>query len=96
MFYAIYHAIEVRNPPDAVFLPGDFKDFLSVCGGEIHESIITRGMIRNADKVHLILVPENSNLVHSDCQPESGRGSEQARVPPASNLSSAETGRYRR
>jgi hypothetical protein len=46
-------------------------------GGEIHESIITRGMIRNADKVHLILVPENSNLVHSDCHPESGRGSEQ-------------------
>ena len=46
-------------------------------GGEIHESIITRGMIRNADKAHLILVPENSNLVHSDCHPESGRGSEQ-------------------
>ncbi|MEI7846962.1 MAG: hypothetical protein WCK35_14270 [Chloroflexota bacterium] len=45
-------------------------------GGEIHDSIITRGMIRNADKVHLILVPENSNLVHSDCHPESGRGSE--------------------
>ena len=45
-------------------------------GGEIHESIITRGMIRNSDKVHLILVPENSNLVHSDCHPESGRGSD--------------------
>ena len=45
-------------------------------GGEIHESIITRGMIRNSDKVHLILVQENSNLVHSDCHPESGRGSD--------------------
>lgn len=46
-------------------------------GGEIHESIITRGMIRSADKAPLILVPENSNLVHSDCHPNSGRGSEQ-------------------
>jgi hypothetical protein len=46
-------------------------------GGEIHESIITRGMIRNADKVNMILVPENSNLVHSLCHPESGRGSDQ-------------------
>ncbi len=43
-------------------------------GGEIHESIITRGMIRDKDKVDLILVPENSNLVHSACHPESGRG----------------------
>jgi len=33
-------------------------------------------MIRNSDKVHLILVQENSNLVHSDCHPESGRGSD--------------------
>ena len=35
LFYAIYHEIEVRNPPDAVFLPGDFKDFLSVCGSKM-------------------------------------------------------------
>jgi hypothetical protein len=51
-------------------------NLLTVGNVEIHESIITRGMIRNADKVQLILVPENSNLVHSKCHPESGRGSE--------------------
>jgi hypothetical protein len=52
----------------------------AICGcglteaGEIHESIITRGMLRDADRSHLILVPENSNLVHTKCHPESGRG----------------------
>ena len=45
-------------------------------GGEIHESIITRGMLGDKDKLHLILVPENSNLVHSACHPESSKGSE--------------------
>jgi hypothetical protein len=43
-------------------------------GGEIHESLITRGMIRDPSKDHLILVPENSNLVHATCHPKSGRG----------------------
>ena len=43
-------------------------------GGEIHESLITRGMLRDVDRADLILVPENSNLVHSECHPESGRG----------------------
>ena len=46
-------------------------------GGEIHESLITRGMLRDKDKLHLILVPENSNLVHSACHPESGRDSDE-------------------
>jgi len=46
-----------------------------VHGGEIHESLITRGMIRDIDKAELILVPENSNLVHPECHPSSGRGS---------------------
>jgi len=35
LFYAIYHEIEVRHSPDAVFLPGDFKDFLDVCASEM-------------------------------------------------------------
>lgn len=45
-------------------------------GGQIHESIITRGMLRSVNKAHFILVPQNSNLVHTWCHPESGRGSE--------------------
>jgi|GEM_PF-6750966 len=35
MFYAIYHEIEVRKYAETVFLPGDFKDFLDVCAGEM-------------------------------------------------------------
>ena len=62
-------------------------------GGEIHESLITRAMIRNADKVHLILVPENSNLVHSRCHPESGRGSQQDFWKCANDLYLYEGGR---
>ena len=34
VFYAIYHEIEIRYPADAVFIPGDFKDFLSTCSSE--------------------------------------------------------------
>ena len=62
-------------------------------GGEIHESIITRNMIRNADKLHFILVPENSNLVHSLCHPESGRGSDQDFRKCANDLYYHEGGR---
>ena len=46
-------------------------------GGEIHESIITRGMIRSIDKACLILVPENSNLLHTACHPDCGRGDDE-------------------
>ena len=67
-----------------VYIPGVGKfPICCICGepikggGEIHESIITRGMLRDRDKLHLILVPENSNLVHSGCHPKSGRGSDE-------------------
>ena len=59
------------------------KCYLPICavcgefilhGGEIHESLITRAALRDADRAHLILVPENSNLVHTICHPSSGRG----------------------
>ena len=55
-------------------------------GGEIHESIITRGMVRSIDKAYLILVPENSNLLHTACHPESGRGSAEDFLKCANDL----------
>ena len=34
LLYAISHEIEEKAASDCLFLPGDFKDFLSVCGDE--------------------------------------------------------------
>lgn len=34
LLYAISHQIEKKAAADCLFLPGDFKDFLLVCGNE--------------------------------------------------------------
>jgi len=81
----------VRKRRQYVFRKGSLP-LCAICiqpitgGGEIHESIITRGMIRDISKADLILVPENSNLVHTECHPKSGRGSEKEFILCATNL----------
>ena len=43
-------------------------------------------MVRSIDKAHLILVSENSNLLHTACHPESGRGSAEDFLKCANDL----------